>query len=142
MAYPQLGLPSIDSVNYILDADFIIPAAQGFPDLPAGKAQDRTIKLAMDCEGIVFNCDGTFFISDEYGRTDLLLLHANISVCLPFQQGRDTDRSVCPPRSILSPCATAPNRSPQIPLLVTIPPTSSSPQIPKQVVKITKASKE
>ena len=65
---PTTGLVLKCVSNSSLDADYIIPSAQGFPDLPAGKAQDGTIKLAMDCEGIIFNCDGTFFISDEYGR--------------------------------------------------------------------------
>ena len=51
-----------------LDADFIIPASNGFPILPAGKDQSGTLKLAMDCEGLVSKLDGSFYISDEYGR--------------------------------------------------------------------------
>ena len=54
--------------NSSLDAAYIIPAANGFPDLPAGQDQSGTKKLAMDCEGLVYNCDGSFYISDEYGR--------------------------------------------------------------------------
>lgn len=51
-----------------LDADFIIPAAHGFPDLPAGKDQQGNLKLAMDSEGLIYNSDGSFWVSDEYGR--------------------------------------------------------------------------
>jgi len=57
-----------------LDADFTLPAADGFPVLPAGQAQDGTLKLALDCEALVLLQDGSFWISDEYGRTLLSLL--------------------------------------------------------------------
>jgi hypothetical protein len=57
-----------------LDADFTLPAADGFPILPAGQAQDGTLKLSMDCEGLIFLQDGTFWISDEYGRIYLAFL--------------------------------------------------------------------
>lgn len=33
---------SMNHINDSLDADFIIPGAQGFPDLPAGKEPDGT----------------------------------------------------------------------------------------------------
>jgi len=57
-----------------LDAAFTLPAGDGFPVLPAGKAQDGTLKLAMDCEGLVLLKDGSFWISDEYGRRPYSLL--------------------------------------------------------------------
>jgi hypothetical protein len=46
-----------------LDAVKVIPAANGFPDLPAGENG----RLSVDNEGIVIQNDGTFWISDEYG---------------------------------------------------------------------------
>lgn len=92
--------PEVTDVNDSLDADFIIPAAQGFPDLPAGKAPDGTIKLAMDCEGIVFNCDGTFFISDEYGRTTLHFIAHQISIRVPLQSNRNFNRCIRSSRSV------------------------------------------
>jgi hypothetical protein len=69
VALPLLGNLNCDPSNHSLDADFIIPASGTFPDLPAGKAQDGTLKLAMDCEGLILNKDGSYWISDEYGRT-------------------------------------------------------------------------
>ena len=54
-----------------LDASHIIPATRRLPDLPAGEAQDGTIKLAIDSEGIIFAGDDGFFISDEYGRNTI-----------------------------------------------------------------------
>ena len=72
MAPQPLGItPIFILANNSVDADFIIPAAQGFPQLPAGQDQNGNIKLAMDCEGLVYNSDGSFYISDEYGRTTL-----------------------------------------------------------------------
>jgi hypothetical protein len=67
-AFLLQGLFPYISTDKRLDAAFIIPAARGFPDLPAGKAPDGTLKLAMDCEGLVLKDDGSFLISDEYGR--------------------------------------------------------------------------
>jgi hypothetical protein len=66
-----------------LDAAFTIPAAGGFPILPAGQAPDGTLKLAMDCEGLILNKDGSFWISDEYGRTSHCNL-TNPSKRIPF----------------------------------------------------------
>ena len=68
MVFPQLRIFPRSATNSSLDAKFIIPAAQGFPDLPAGKSAEGTIKLAIDCEALILNNDGSFFISDEYGR--------------------------------------------------------------------------
>lgn len=64
-----------------LDADFIIPASGTFPDLPAGKDQNGNVKLAMDCEGLVYNSDGSVWISDEYGRMFMIELF-NVSLRL------------------------------------------------------------
>jgi hypothetical protein len=72
VAFLQLGtLFNWYRIDHRLDAAFTIPAAGGFPVLPAGQAQDGTLKLAMDCEGLILNKDGSFWISDEYGRTSL-----------------------------------------------------------------------
>src|SRR6185312_483240 len=46
-----------------LDAVKVIPAAKGFPDMPAGEDGH----LAVDNEGIVIQNDGSFWVSDEYG---------------------------------------------------------------------------
>ena len=71
--------------NASLDADYIVPAAKGFPNLPAGQDQSGTKKLAMDCEGLVYNCDGSFYISDEYGRMPQIIHCPDISLHLPLQ---------------------------------------------------------
>jgi hypothetical protein len=51
-----------------LDADFTIAPNGSFPTLPAGQNQQGQIKLSMDNEGLIYNADGSFWISDEYGR--------------------------------------------------------------------------
>ena len=73
VVFRQLGISTRGMpLTYSLDAAFIIPHTASFPDLPAGQAQDGTLKLAMDCEGLVLDGNGGFYISDEYGRNLLL----------------------------------------------------------------------
>jgi len=57
-----------------LDAFFSIPKSGQFPLLPAGKAADGTLKLAIDAEGLILMKDGSYYVSDEYGRTNPLNL--------------------------------------------------------------------
>ena len=105
MANPQLGL-SIHNFILIssLDAAFIIPSSGGFPDLPAGKAEDGTLKLAMDCEGLVLDKNGGFYISDEYGRnTPSYFLQSHLrSLHISLQQKRRTSRCYCSSRGAYS----------------------------------------
>ncbi|KAI6912259.1 3-phytase [Hortaea werneckii] len=50
-----------------LDADYTIPASDGFPVLPAGKTSGNGTVPALDLEGLVLLRDGSYWISDEYG---------------------------------------------------------------------------
>ena len=50
-----------------LDAGAIIPAGDGFPDIPAAVRSNGEVSPAMDVEGLVRLRDGSFWISDEYG---------------------------------------------------------------------------
>lgn len=50
-----------------LDADYVIKASGGFPDLPAGKRANGQLSPAIDLEGMRWLRDGSFYISDEYG---------------------------------------------------------------------------
>ena len=50
-----------------LDADYMITASSGFPDLPAGKRANGELSPAIDLEGMVWLRDGSFYISEEYG---------------------------------------------------------------------------
>lgn len=50
-----------------LDADYVIAASGGFPDLPAGKRANDQLSPAIDLEGMVWLRDGSFYISEEYG---------------------------------------------------------------------------
>jgi hypothetical protein len=60
--------------NNSLDAFFQIDATSQFPVLPAGKADDGTLKLTMDSEGLIYNKnDKSWFISDEYGRISFVV---------------------------------------------------------------------
>ena len=101
----QLGLSIsiVPSNYYSLDAFFIIPAANGFPDLPAGKAQDNTIKLALDCEGLIFDKDNGYFISDEYGRNITHFSQNLISIAQIYQFSKDgvLQDVIVPPSSFI-----------------------------------------
>src|ERR1700724_83435 len=96
------GTPQLTVTNNRLDADFSIPAADGFPVLPAGQAQDGTLKLSMDCEGLILLKDGTFWISDEYGRTALGLSIPKDSKRIPLCSRRRHHRRNHPTDSIHS----------------------------------------
>ncbi|EJD01313.1 uncharacterized protein FOMMEDRAFT_30029 [Fomitiporia mediterranea MF3/22] len=48
-----------------LDALGVQPAGGGFPVLPV--PSEVFNHLSVDCEGLVLNADGSFFMSDEYG---------------------------------------------------------------------------
>ncbi|RMY86463.1 hypothetical protein D0864_07063 [Hortaea werneckii] len=50
-----------------LDADYTIPAGDGFPVLPAGKTSGNGTVPTLDQEGLVLLRDGSYWISDEYG---------------------------------------------------------------------------
>ncbi|KAI7718247.1 3-phytase [Hortaea werneckii] len=50
-----------------LDADYTIPASDGFPVLPAGKTHGNGTVPSLDLEGLVLLRDGSYWISDEYG---------------------------------------------------------------------------
>lgn len=56
-----------DSPTTGLDADYVIPASDGFPDLPAGKTDGNGTVPAIDQEGLIRLRDGSYWISDEYG---------------------------------------------------------------------------
>jgi hypothetical protein len=111
-------------VNKRLDADFIIPAAKGFPAIPAGKSLDGTLRLAMDNEGLIFNKkDGSYFISDEYGRICLVILSNEANV-YKFTSKGILEQVIVPPEAFVpmrngtpnysadSPPITAPNLVP------------------------------
>lgn len=60
------GSQGPSSLTSGLEASAIIPAANGFPDLPGAPFNGVNVS-ALDTEGIVMLSDGTFWISDEYG---------------------------------------------------------------------------
>ncbi|KZV76581.1 hypothetical protein PENSPDRAFT_747472 [Peniophora sp. CONT] len=71
-----------------LDATGVRPASSKYPLLPIASSSDN--RLSVDCEGLVLNPDGSFWMSDEYGP-----------YIYKFSAGGALVQAIAPPQAII-----------------------------------------